>query len=293
MDHKSRAASCQAKVRRESGFVKGDSSFNIHAGTVDCCLQSIIVSIYAGKLSRVTHGFVPIGVDSITAWTSNPRNSEESAKVDTWVYEGSSRHFSANSQLISDKGELLLELQGVHCVPYEAAVPLLFQQRQQELPYWRMRWMPDLRLNRISKALTIFSKPKIGDIVTLLCHNNASTKVLDIGGHYAPEVMENNAFIDFTVSASSDEELQSKKDALKNPMSVKVVKLEFLGGILASSPDTVYDMIIASKVILTSFEIFKSLLDYSQEASNANSYEPSLNYYFHTDFYWSLDHVVV
>ena len=293
MDHKSRAASCRVKIRRESGSVKGNSSSNIHADTVDCCLQSIIVSIYAGKISSVTHGFIPVEVDSITAWTSNPRNSEESAKVDTWVYQGSHQHFSANSQLVSDRGELLLEFQGVHCVAYEAAVPQLFRQGQRELPYWRIRWMPDLELNGLSKAVTVLSEPNIRNIVTLLCHNKPSTRILDIDGHFANELIELNAVLDVTVSESSEEVPRRKKDAVKNLASLKFVQLDFVGGILAHSPSAVYDLIITSKVSSTILVISKSLFDYSQQAFSANTYEASLSYWFHTGLYWSLDHVMV
>jgi len=261
MDHRSRVVSCETRIRREGDLQRNDSSFTIHPGTVDCCLQSIIVAIYSGKLSKITHAFVPIGIDSMTAWTGTVGQNEESGRINTWVYGGSDRHYFANSQLMSDEGKLLLELQGVHCVAYEAAVPQLIQENQQKLPYWQMRWMPDLRLNKISRALKVYTKPSVSDIVVLLCHNNSSTRVLDIGGRFAPELMKNNASIDLTVSASSDEVLRSKKDALKKSTYVKFVKLDFTRDVLEASPGADYDLIIASEVLASSLTTAISLLD--------------------------------
>lgn len=167
---------------------------------------------------------------------------------------------------MSDEGKLLLELQGVHCVVYEAAVPQLIQENQQKLSYWQMRWMPDLGLNKISRALKVYTKPSVSAIVILLCHKNSSTRVLNIGGRFAPELMKNNASIDLTVSASSDEVLRSKKDALKKSTYVKFVKLDFTRDMLEASPSADYDLIIASKVLASSLTTAISLFDDSRLA---------------------------
>ncbi|KAL8716996.1 MAG: hypothetical protein Q9225_005722 [Loekoesia sp. 1 TL-2023] len=245
-DHKLRAASCEAKVGLESGLISGESSYTIHPGTVDCCLQSIIVSIYAGKLSGITHGFVPIGIDSITFWTTAIRDQEPS-KINTWVYDGSKRHYSANSQLVSTDGRLILDLQGVHCVAYEAAVPPMIQRSQQKLPYWRVQWLPDLGLTPVSEALTVFPELNITDVVALLRHNIVSTRILDIGGEFTSDLINSNAFLDITVSVPTEELLQSKKDSLKDHSFVKILKLDIASKEHDSSLDTVYDLIIASE----------------------------------------------
>lgn len=255
MDHKLRAASCIARIRLESGLMQGESSHTIHPGTVDCCLQSIIVSIYAGKLSSVTHGFVPIGIDSITLWTTAIQDQEKSSKINTRVYDGNDRHFSANSQLISSEGRLLLDLQGVHCVAYEAAVPQTIQKSQPKIPYWRLRWMPDIGLTPISDALTVFAESNVMDVVTLLYHNDVSTKILDLDGKLAPELIKSNVQVDITISVPSEELLQNKKDAFEDHHFVKVVEFDIASEETESSFDTVYDLIVVPEVIISSLRM--------------------------------------
>lgn len=229
--------------------MSGESSYIIHPGSVDCCLQSIIVSIYTGKLSSLTHGFVPIGFDSVTIWTNVIHDNKESSKINTWVYDGSGRYYSASSQLRSNDGRLALDLQGVHCVAYEAAVPQSIQESQQDLPYWRMQWMPDLGLIPLSEALKTFTGFDIVDVVTLLCHNNASTRILDVGGNVTADIVKSRTMVEITASVPVEELLQSKKDALERHDCVKVVKLDISNEELDSSFDAPYDLIVASEVL--------------------------------------------
>ncbi|KAL8934982.1 MAG: hypothetical protein Q9216_005641, partial [Gyalolechia sp. 2 TL-2023] len=267
MDHKLRAASCAARIRVESGLMQGESSYNIHPGTVDCCLQSIIVSIYAGKLSSVTHGFVPIGIDSITLWTTPIKDQEESSKINTRVYDGNNRHFSADSQLISSEGKMILDLQGVHCVAYEAAVPQKMQKSQPKFPYSRLRWMPDLGLTPISRALMALAESSVMDVLTLLRHNNVSTKILDIDGGLAPELIKRNVQVKITVSVSSDELLQNKQAAFEDHPFVQLVELDITNEQFESFFDTVYDLIAVPEVTRKESNLLSSSL--------LSSYSPS------------------
>lgn len=248
MDHKLHAVNCNARVKLESGLMQGESSYTVHPGTVDACLQSIIVSIYGGKLSSVTHGFVPIGIDSITVWTDTIRSHEELSRINTRVYDGNNRHYSANSQMISEEGKLILDLQGVHCVAYEAAVPQSNLANQPAIPYWRLQWMPDLELTPISNTRAVFARFDVLDFVTTLCHNNVSTKILDIDGELAPVLTKNNLQVDITITVPSEKLLQDKKEAFKDYPFVKVVELDAVSELHESSFDATYDLLAVPEV---------------------------------------------
>lgn len=257
MDQKLRAASCETRVRLDSGIMRGESSYPIHPGTIDCCLQSIIVSIYAGRLSTVTHGFVPVHIDSITLWTTDICDLEDS-NINTWVYDGSNRHHSANSQLISD-GRLLLDLQGVHCIAYEAAVPQSIQQVPEKLPFWRTRWTPDLGLTLTSRALTECSGLSAMDLITLLRDNDVSTRVIDIGGALTSETTD-DASIGVDVDAdvlvpAINGALHNRQETLGDRVSVDAIKYDIGIEESEASFDTMYDVIVALQVRSLSLEM--------------------------------------
>ena len=257
-DHRLPVVSCEASMRQETSSTKDHSSFPVHPGSIDCCLQSIIVSIYAGKIGSVTHAFVPISVDSITVWSSGLPTKGKIAKVNTRVYKSRDRHHSAHSQLISEDGKVLVDFRGVHCVAYEAAVPQSSRRAQEsQLPYWRARWMPDLTLTPVSKALKVFRKPSVGDILALICHKWASASILDLGGRYAVELAKNDASVDIAVAAGSDQALQSKKDLFEDLMFVKFLKLDFTEDGFRPTPDQSYDVIISSEVTTDSYSALR------------------------------------
>ncbi|KAL8979778.1 MAG: hypothetical protein Q9205_004974 [Flavoplaca limonia] len=215
-DYKRRVASCETMLSPGPEPTLKGSASSIHPGIVDCCLQSIIVSIYAGQLSKVVHGFVPVRIDSVDLWTTNIPENGESAVVKTDVYDGEDRRFIANSQMASKHQQLIIDFQGVHCVAYEAAVPQLIQQSYQKLTYWQSRWLPDLRMSSMCTALEIFEDPKAMDVVSLLCHNNASMKLLDIDGTFTSDMTGGNNFVNITVCVPTEELYHTMQKSLKD-----------------------------------------------------------------------------
>jgi hypothetical protein len=67
-DGKNYIAATHFDIKQESGVLEAESRYVLHPGTVDLCLQLIIVSIYAGKLNDMTCGAVPIQVDEVAIW---------------------------------------------------------------------------------------------------------------------------------------------------------------------------------------------------------------------------------
>ncbi|KAL8881788.1 MAG: hypothetical protein Q9198_001080 [Flavoplaca austrocitrina] len=246
-DYKRRVASCETMLSPGPEPTLKGSASSIHPGIVDCCLQSIIVSIYAGQLSKVVHGFVPVRIDSVDLWTTNIPKNSESAVVKTDVYDGEDRRFIANSQMASKHQQLIIDFQGVHCVAYEAAVPQLIQQSYQKLTYWQSRWLPDLRMSSMCTALEIFEDPKAMDVVWLLCHNNASMKLLDIDGTFTSDMTGGNNFVNITVCVPTEELYHTMQKSLKDRDFVKFVHLDIASERLPNSFDILYDVIVIAE----------------------------------------------
>ncbi|KAL9009887.1 MAG: hypothetical protein Q9173_005125 [Seirophora scorigena] len=230
MNQNLRAASCETRIRLDSGIMRGESSYPIHPGTMDCCLQSIIPSL--DICWEAKHCY---------------------ARINTWVYDGSNRHHSANSQLICE-GRLLLDLQGVHCVAYEAAVPQAIEQVPEKLPYWRTRWILDLGLTLTSRALTERSGFSAMDVIMLLRDNDVSTRVIDIGGALTSETTDDDdASIGVDVDAdvlvpAVNGPLHNRQETLGERVSVNAIRYDIGIEESEASSDTMYDVIVASMV---------------------------------------------
>ena len=244
-DQNSNAVVSETRVQQVDGSGEKEPHFHIHPGTVDACLQSIIASIYAGKLGRVTHGFVPVHIDSMSAYTAKDHGDQKSTTVNTWVESGEDRHYAANSQMTWSNGRLLLDFEGVHCVAYEAVALPLLKENQPGTPYWQTRWLPSLDLNTTTEALQALETPNVTDIIGLLCHDNISTKVLDVGGGYVKQIIEKYPWIDVTVIESYDEQ-PTLDDAGTTTIADKrkSINLRSLKDTITAPSDVEFDLII-------------------------------------------------
>ncbi|KAL8917449.1 MAG: hypothetical protein Q9208_007943 [Pyrenodesmia sp. 3 TL-2023] len=108
----------------------------------------------------------------------------------------------------------------------------------------------ELHLSSHASALTLSTKPDVMDVVALLCHKKAATRILDIGGSLASELMKTNASVDITVSVSAEEPLHNMEAAFEEHPSIKIVELDTASERPGSSSDTVYDLVIAFEVII-------------------------------------------
>ena len=250
-----------------------ESKYVIHPSSVDCCLQAIIVSIYAGKLNGVTCGIVPTHIDSVTFWIPKVADNEtQSGVVNAWTYEGSNRHFLANSQLLSHDGKLLLDLRGVHCVAYEAAVPQSFQgsQEQKQQPYWQVEWKPDVSLVQSPQLPDAIFRSSVCDIIHMLRHKMGSVKILDMGDLSLFEGMDEDTSLEVTVCATSNNDLRNKQDNLKHCRALKFDKLDLDNGTRPVSSE-VYDLIISPEV-LAKIMLNRMLLTRKQSIKDRRQY---------------------
>ena len=117
-------AAADTIIKQEVGNMEGESRHVLHPGCVDSCLQLIIVSIYAGNLNRMTCGAVPIQVDEV-AFFPPTQGQLDASKGHAYAWTGARGHrsFHSGCQLLSDDGELLMDISGTRTVAYEAARP--------------------------------------------------------------------------------------------------------------------------------------------------------------------------
>lgn len=149
-------------VKKTSDLIEGKSRYVLHPSTIDSCLQLTIVSIYAGKMEDMTCGSVPVQVDEVSLWyvfidtlTSSrtytrhtnklrfrpPTKAQlENPKANAypWTEERGVRLTINETQLVGSDGQLLLSLEGMRCVAYEAAVPQIRGTVLKEQPFMKM-----------------------------------------------------------------------------------------------------------------------------------------------------------
>lgn len=251
-DGKTYAATSKTVLKQECGIIQGESRYVIHPGTVDSCLQLVIVSIYAGRLNDMTCGAVPIQVDEVTMWVpTNDQVTDSRATAFAWTSQRGNRSFISSTQLVATDGELLLDIADLRSVAYEAAVIEPLQSDVESQTYMKMEWKADIDHLISPRELSLFSQPTIGDLVDLLAHKNAATRILDIDGKSAAKLLSLLKGIDYSVTISSKRALNLAQKKLKDFETIKFLdfdisdKMENL-----ASLKSCYDLVIASEVTL-------------------------------------------
>ena len=205
------AAACTTALRKESGIIQEESRHVIHPGIVDSCLQLIIVSIYAGKLSHMTCGAVPIQVDEVAIWCpSDKQLQDKDATAFSWTDQRGLRSFVSGSELVASDGELLMSVSDMRCTAYEAAVPQRSEAAIKSQPYNEMVWKYDidsLKANAETNDLSVAS------IVDVALHKNSALKIIEIGSTHTRAVLTMSQPIGY-ISTESTDELVTKLEAI-------------------------------------------------------------------------------
>ena len=254
-------AIAKTALKQTCGIIAGESRHAIHPGTVDSCLQLIIVSIYAGRLNDVTCGAVPIQLDEVTIWTPNSSqlaNSQASAY--SWTHQRGNRSFLSGSQLIASDGEVLMNLSDMRCVAYEAAVPQQAQTALKPQPYMQMVYKPDFDLLDLSGSK---SQSTVQDLIDIMVHKNAALKVLDFDAQTtAIGDLVKSQSLDYTVAASSEDALKSLQEVFNDHPTAKTIQVESFDNLAGQGiKDGHYDAIIVSEVSSWNGCIFSSTND--------------------------------
>ena len=153
-------AAANVTVSTESGLMTGESRYILHPSTVDACLQLIIISINAGQHKEMPWGVVPIGMEEVSLWF--PGSSATSkGKAVAWTDELDGRYFNTHTKLVTETGELVLDVKGLRCVAYEAAVPQGAEGEAKPEPYSQALWQPEVNDKVLSMNGTVHQREEV------------------------------------------------------------------------------------------------------------------------------------
>ena len=252
------AAACDTAVRTESGIMEGESRYAIHPGTVDSCLQLIIVSIYAGRLDDMTFGAVPIQVDEVAIWPPTAAQlKERSATAFSWTDQRGLRSFVSGSQLIASDGELLMDISDMRCTAYEAAVPQRAEATIEAQPYGEMVWKYDFD-SLIANEDT--NKLDMSSLVELAHHKNPGLKVIEIGSKHTNTVLSKSGNVSYTSTETTVEGLEQIGAVVRTHKNARVQRLDVYQQLQEQSvAESSFDLVIASREIMESMLALRNI----------------------------------
>ena len=221
---KDHSAAANVHVTTESGLMDGESRYILHPSTIDACIQLIMVSIHAGLYKEMACGVVPLKIEEVSLWFPGEETESRGHAV-AWTDELDGRYFNTHTKLASESGELILDVKGLRCVAYEAAVPQNAIEVRKREPYMEVSWKPDLTCLSSSQVLQAYpgihsETDAIGKIIELLHHKSPLGSVLVLGelseeyieslGQYLPSTAK------LTVADTSAEQLDHLQSTNKN-----------------------------------------------------------------------------
>ncbi|PCG91451.1 Acyl transferase/acyl hydrolase/lysophospholipase [Penicillium occitanis (nom. inval.)] len=259
-DGKNYIAATHFDIKQESGVLEAESRYVLHPGTVDLCLQLIIVSIYAGKLNDMTCGAVPVQVDEVAIWPpSEEQLKNPAATAFSFTDQRGIRSFVSGSQLVANDGELLMDITDMRCVAYEAAVPQRAEEATEPQPYQETVWKVDID-NSLAWADKV-DDLTVARLVESLAHKAPGSKVLEIGSENTASILEEPFQINYTVVEASDEAVEATKAKFTDAKGFKVEKLDISAPLADEDVSGTYDLVIATgKVGATELENIRKLV---------------------------------
>lgn len=185
---------CKTQVKQKSGNVVGESRYVLHPGTVDSCLQLMIASIYAGRTKAMAAAIAPIQVDEVCIWKPTEEQIGD-AFATAWVDDRGIRSFVCGNELVSNNGEVLMQMSNMRGTLYEAAVPQSSSGALKPMPYSETVWKEDFQsLTKIEGA------EALAELVTF---KSPGIKVLDVGGKHAVTLLQTVPELKYTAISES------------------------------------------------------------------------------------------
>lgn len=209
-DGKRYHASASTVVKKTSGLVQGESRYVMHPATIDSCLQLVIVSMYAGRIEDMTCGAVPIQVDEVTLWVPTEGQLQNpEAKAYAWTDELGARLTFNGLQMVGSDGQMLLSIEGMRCITYEAAVPQSRGAVLQEQPFMKMDWNVDIETLTSTSPVHSFN---VEDLVVMAAWKKPGIKVLEFGAMEPATMCRATSMMNYTTTAVSTPELELLQD---------------------------------------------------------------------------------
>ena len=186
-------ATGEVTVAKSAGVMQGESRYLLHPSTVDACLHLIIISIHGGKHKEMPWGVVPTRIEEVTFFPAELDASSTGHAV-AWTDNHDEREFNTNVRLTSSESQLLLHINNLTCITYDAAIPASsFEGETGPEPYSIVSWKPDIKTLKpdVSEKLwpSVSSVGRFGKLVELISHRQRLDRVL-VCGSPAPETVE-------------------------------------------------------------------------------------------------------
>ncbi|OOQ83528.1 putative polyketide synthase [Penicillium brasilianum] len=188
-----RHAAAQVQINIESGLINGESRYILHPATIDGCLQLIIISINKGLHQEMPHGVVPIEIEELTLWFPDEKEIGNTGQAVAWTDQVRGRYFDTNTKLFTPSGQLVLDVQNLRCVSYEAAVPQV-DETVERAPYMQTVWKPLISTLDTAQAVAAYPSAQsdadsVAAVLELMEHR-ASLAHLIVLGRPSKEVLE-------------------------------------------------------------------------------------------------------
>ncbi|KAI0911235.1 hypothetical protein F4823DRAFT_586429 [Ustulina deusta] len=184
-DKSLRQAAGNLVVSQDSGLMTDESRYMLHPTSIDACLQLVIIAINAGKHKEMQWGVVPTHIGCISL-TFPEGESESTGHAVAWTDRIEGRHYHTHACLADSTGNLIMDINGLTCIAYEAALPPQVLVPSHPEPFSMVTWKPDVETLSPKAGLELES---FTDLVELVCHKQAIKSVL-VCGNPAPNVAE-------------------------------------------------------------------------------------------------------
>lgn len=228
-------SSCTTKIKTQVDESLGESRYPLHPASIDSILQLSIAAIHAGRTNAMEYGAIPIQVDEVAIWPPTKEQIDTAtASAYAWCDQRGIRNFETGAQMISENGEVVVEISSLRCVSYEAGVPQKADAALSDAPYGNMVWDLDFdSLQTVSDIMDLNS----ADLVNLALFKNPGWRVLHLGSSFVQDILDKNRRADYTVALTTDSEIETARAVLAQYRSAKVIKLEDVYSIAAGSFD--------------------------------------------------------
>ncbi|KAL8937353.1 MAG: hypothetical protein Q9216_004470 [Gyalolechia sp. 2 TL-2023] len=179
-------AAASVQTNTESGLMAAESRYILHPSTVDACLQLIIISIMAGDHKGMTYGVVPINIEEVNLWFPAAEAGSKGRAV-AWTDDLNGRYFNTHTKMVTESGQLVLDVKNLRGVAYEAATLQQVSEKKFGEPYSQMAWQPDIRTLTSEQIIRAYPNihsdvDLIAIIVSLLNHKSTLACVLFMEG---------------------------------------------------------------------------------------------------------------
>ncbi|KAG9763794.1 ketoacyl-synt-domain-containing protein, partial [Aureobasidium melanogenum] len=134
-----------------SGTEENDSAYLVHPGTLDTCMQAILIAAHNGSLRDLKESFIPVSMENVKIWSYNgaqipPVVTESKGSILATGIKSSLRALSGAVQLLNEQGAPIFVAEKVNSISYAEA--LSTDSSKDRHPYLRVLWKPDVDLVR-------------------------------------------------------------------------------------------------------------------------------------------------